>query len=172
VFVAAGIAVVKIPPRAPRANAYAERWVRTVRSECLDWTLIWNQQQLHRVLTEYLHHYNTARPHRSLNLQPAYPARRLTLVELVVHCGTPGAASRCSRRPDSRVPARRLTPKEQLATGGVGGPAGGGPPVVSAIVVGIAVALRPIRGPPPSCMPRSERGQPAGERAERTATEN
>jgi len=81
---AAGIDVVKIPPRAPRANAYAERWVGTVRSECLDWTLIWNQQQLRRVLTEYLRHYNRARPHRSLNLQPpnpADPAGRLTLVD-------------------------------------------------------------------------------------------
>jgi putative transposase len=58
--------------------------VRTVRSECLDWALIWNPQQLHRVLTEYLRHYNAARPHRSLDLQPpspADPARRLTLVE-------------------------------------------------------------------------------------------
>jgi putative transposase len=84
VFAAAGIDIVKIPPRAPRANAYAERWVRTVRSACLDWTLIWNQQQLHRVLTEYLRHYNTARPHRSLSLQPpnrADPARRMTLVD-------------------------------------------------------------------------------------------
>jgi transposase InsO family protein len=83
VFAAAGIDVLKIPPRAPRANAYAERWVRTVRSQCLDWTLIWNQHQLHRVLTEYLRHYNTARPHRSLDLQPPSPAdpiRRLTLV--------------------------------------------------------------------------------------------
>jgi putative transposase len=55
-----------------------------VRSECPDWTLIWNQQQLHRVLTEYRCHYNTARPHRSLNLQPPNPpdpAGLLTLLD-------------------------------------------------------------------------------------------
>ena len=80
VFTASGIDVVKVPPRAPRANAYAERWVRTVRTECLDWTLVWNERQLHRVLTEYLRHYNTVRPHRSLDLQPPRPAPRLTLV--------------------------------------------------------------------------------------------
>ena len=80
-FTAAGIDVVKIPPRAPRANAYAERWVATVRAECLDWTLVWNQHQLYRVLTEYLRHYNTVRPHRSLDLQPPRPAPRPTLVE-------------------------------------------------------------------------------------------
>jgi putative transposase len=81
VFGAAGVEVVKIPPRAPRANAYAERWVRTVRAECLDWTLIWNQQQLHRLLIEYLRHYNTVRPHRSLDLQPPRPAPRLRPVD-------------------------------------------------------------------------------------------
>jgi transposase InsO family protein len=81
VFAVAGIEVVKIPPRAPRANAYAERWVRTVRAECLDWTLVWNQRQLHRVLTEYLRHYNTARPHRGLDLLPPRPAPQLRLVE-------------------------------------------------------------------------------------------
>jgi putative transposase len=80
VFTAAGVDVVKIPPRAPRANCYAERWVRTVRAECLDWTLVWNERQLHRTLTEYLRHYNTRRPHRSLDLQPPRPTR-LTLVE-------------------------------------------------------------------------------------------
>ncbi len=53
VFTAVGIQAVKIPPRAPRANAYAERWVPTVRSECLDWTLIWNQRQLYRTLAEF-----------------------------------------------------------------------------------------------------------------------
>ena len=44
VFAAAGIDVLKIPPRAPRAPAYAERWVRTLRAECLDWILIWNRR--------------------------------------------------------------------------------------------------------------------------------
>jgi hypothetical protein len=82
VFTASGVDVVKIPSRTPRANAFAERWVRTVRAECLDWTLIWNQRQLHGVLTECLRHYNTVRPHRSLDLQPPRPARPLTLVEL------------------------------------------------------------------------------------------
>src|SRR5262249_52765072 len=81
VFTAAGIDVVKIPPRAPRANAYAERWVATVRAECLDWTLVWNERQLCRVLIDYLRHYNTVRPHRSLDLQPPRPARGLRLVE-------------------------------------------------------------------------------------------
>jgi putative transposase len=69
VFAAVGIQAIKIPPRAPKANAYAERWVRTVRTECLDWTLIWNRQHLHRVLTRYVEHYNTGRPHRGIGLQ-------------------------------------------------------------------------------------------------------
>ncbi|GAA1810755.1 integrase core domain-containing protein [Planosporangium flavigriseum] len=69
VFAAAGVGTVKIPPRAPKVNAYAERWVRTVRVECLDWTLIWNRQHLQRVLASYLEHYNTARPHRGVDLE-------------------------------------------------------------------------------------------------------
>jgi transposase InsO family protein len=73
VFTGAGVTVVKTPPRAPRANAYAERWVRTVRTECVDWVLIVNQAHLHRVLSAYLAHYNTARPHRSLNLEVPVP---------------------------------------------------------------------------------------------------
>ena len=75
VFAAAGVDVVKIPPRAPKANAYAERWVRTVRHDCLDWTLIWNQRQLRRVLSDFLAHYNQVRPHRALDLRPPDPVR-------------------------------------------------------------------------------------------------
>jgi putative transposase len=74
VFADAGIDVVKTPPRAPRANAYAERWVATARAECLDWILIRNVSHLQRVLTIYTEHYNRRRPHRSLDLQPPIPS--------------------------------------------------------------------------------------------------
>ncbi len=73
-FSAAGVQVLKTPPRAPKANAYAERWVRTVRTECVDWILVWNPRHLQRVLTGYLRHYNTARPHRGVDLQVPVPA--------------------------------------------------------------------------------------------------
>jgi transposase InsO family protein len=74
VFSAAGVEVLRTPPRSPRANAYSERWVRTARTECLDWILVWNDRHLHRVLTEYVTHYNTARPHRGLGLDLPVPA--------------------------------------------------------------------------------------------------
>lgn len=78
VFASEGIDIVKIPPRAPKANAFAERWVRTVRAECLDWALIWNRRHLHSVLTRYVEHYNTGRPHRSLDLDVPVPASLAT----------------------------------------------------------------------------------------------
>jgi putative transposase len=55
------------------SNAYSERWVRTARRECLDWVLIWNRSHLHGVLTTFVRHYNTARPHRSLDLDVPTP---------------------------------------------------------------------------------------------------
>ena len=76
VFTSDGIRVVRTPVRAPKANAYAERWVRTVRTECLDWLLIRNRRHLEHVLAVYVGHYNCARPHRSLDLQTPLPAPR------------------------------------------------------------------------------------------------
>jgi putative transposase len=60
--------------RAPQANAIAERLVKTVRAECLDWLLILNRRHLERVLRVFVEHYNTQRPHRALDLQPPQPA--------------------------------------------------------------------------------------------------
>jgi putative transposase len=66
---AAGIEVVKIPPWSPRANAYAERWVRTVRAEVTDRMLIARPRHLRAVLDEYAAPYNRHRPHRARNLR-------------------------------------------------------------------------------------------------------
>jgi transposase InsO family protein len=73
VFRSEGIRVVKTPVRSPKANAIAERFVRTVRAECLDWLLILNRGHLERVLRVYVAHYNRERPHRALELRPPEP---------------------------------------------------------------------------------------------------
>jgi putative transposase len=72
VFTAEGIRILASPPQAPRANAVCERIIGTLRREVFDRLLIVNEHHLRRVLTEYLRHYNTARPHRALGqLTPA-----------------------------------------------------------------------------------------------------
>jgi putative transposase len=70
VFAAVGIEVLRMPMRAPRANAYAERWVGTVRRECLNRMLIVGRRHLVWVLGEYVEHYNGHRPHRALGQAP------------------------------------------------------------------------------------------------------
>src|SRR5437763_14333772 len=65
-----GIQIVKTPVRAPKANAIAERFVGTVRRECLDWLLIVNRRHLEHVLRVYVDHYNRERPQRALKLWP------------------------------------------------------------------------------------------------------
>ena len=70
----AGIRVARIPPRCPRANAYAERWVRTVRTELTDRILVTGERHLRRLLAGYVRHYNTQRPHRGHDLRPPRPA--------------------------------------------------------------------------------------------------
>jgi putative transposase len=70
VFRSEGVRVMRTPVRAPNANAYAERWVRTVRADCLDHLLFFGRRHLERVLRLYVRHYNGHRPHRALGLTP------------------------------------------------------------------------------------------------------
>jgi hypothetical protein len=64
VFASEGTTIIRTPPYTPVANAFAERWVGTVRRELCDRTLIWNQRHLEGLLREYVEHYNAHRPHR------------------------------------------------------------------------------------------------------------
>src|SRR5437870_11385701 len=77
VFRSEGVEIIRTPFRAPQANAFAERWVGTVRRDCLDWLLISSRKQLERVLRVYVDHYNTHRPHRALGLTAPIPGPRL-----------------------------------------------------------------------------------------------
>ena len=70
IFQTEEIAVIRTPIRAPNANAYAERWVGSVRRECLDRLLIFGRRQLEHVLRVYVCHFNQQRPHRALELRP------------------------------------------------------------------------------------------------------
>jgi len=80
VFRAEGIDVIPTPYPAPNANAYAERWIRSVREECLGKLLIINQSHLRRVMREYVEFFNTARPHQGIEQQnpisPQIPGAR------------------------------------------------------------------------------------------------
>ena len=82
VFAAIGAEAITTPPGAPRANAFAERWVRTVRHELLDRTLIWNQRQLNRLLNDFIKRYNGHRPHRSLNQRAPCDETNASVIDL------------------------------------------------------------------------------------------
>ena len=112
----AGIEAVKIPPRSPRANAYAERFVLTARTEVTDRILIFSERHLRSVMAEYTRHYNGRRPHRALQLQPPRP-------DHAVARSLPGTSQTPARprRPPQRIRADRL--KNQVtATGTVPAP--------------------------------------------------
>jgi putative transposase len=65
-----GSNVIRLPVRSPNLSAYAERWVRTVREECLDRVIVLNENHLRWLLREFIQYYNERRPHRSLDLRP------------------------------------------------------------------------------------------------------
>ena len=82
-FTADGIRILASPPQAPRASAICERTIGTLRRELSGRLLIVNEHHLHRVLTEYLRHYNTARPHRALGqLAPTQVGARPPAINL------------------------------------------------------------------------------------------
>ena len=75
-----GITTIRTPVRAPRANAYAERWIGTLRAECPDHLLIVSTRRLERVLQDYVGHYNRARPHHGLELAVPAPGPPATSI--------------------------------------------------------------------------------------------
>jgi hypothetical protein len=97
---------------APKANATAERFVRTVRSECLDWLLIVNRRHLERVLRVFVARYNSHRPHRALNLAPPDPAANPAPTDICRR------APRSPRRPHQRIQPGRVTDFTYLYGGG------------------------------------------------------
>jgi putative transposase len=123
VFAGAGIRVLRSPPQVPRANAFAERWVGTVRRECLDRLLIVNQRHLLAVLTEYAMHCNFHRPHQSLSQSSPLPKPAATLLRPV---GKPTPRDQVKRKEvlgglifEYHYAARRRlqTPRPQLLSG-------------------------------------------------------
>jgi len=107
VFRTEGMKVLKTPVRTPVANSIAERWIGTLRRELINRTIIWNQRQLHRLLDDYVDHYNAHRPHRALQQtganSPARPRTRVT--DGRNHPAT------ALRRPHQRVQDRGMTPR-------------------------------------------------------------
>ncbi|MCP4964552.1 MAG: transposase [bacterium] len=73
IFRTEGHKILRTPVRTPAANTFAERWIGSIRRELLDRTIIWNQRQIERLVTDYVEHYNEHRPHRSLEQRPPTP---------------------------------------------------------------------------------------------------
>jgi len=113
VFASETIRILRTPVRAPRANGIAERWIGTVRRELLDRMLILNRRQLETVLAEYVAHFNTHRPHRTLD--QAAPLRALPPPCVTFPASHP--TPRSARRTDPRILPGRVTWMTSSVTG-------------------------------------------------------
>ncbi|MFJ2203123.1 integrase core domain-containing protein [Streptomyces violaceusniger] len=107
VFAGNGTAVISTPPQSPRSNAFAERWIRTARTECTDRLLITGERHLRTVLNQYAEHYNAGRAHRSLGLRA--PDDDPNVIPL------PAATSGATRYLAQRVP-HHVTPAASPST--------------------------------------------------------
>jgi putative transposase len=115
VFTADGIRILASPPQAPRANAICERMIGTLRRELFDRLLIVNEHHLRRALTDYLRHYNAARPHRTLGqLAPAQAGIRPPEINLAEHRIRRQVLGGLTRVPDRRVTAPGCYEKKQV----------------------------------------------------------
>jgi putative transposase len=112
VFRTDGVNVVQTPFRTPRANAHAERFVRTARTECLDWLLIIGPRHLDRVLRVYVDHYNTRAP--TPRTRPPPTTREPAATAATPTRGT--RATRPTRRPPARIPPRRSMTNPRFGT--------------------------------------------------------
>ena len=81
IFASIGVETILAPVRSPRANAFAERFVPTIRQECLDHLLVISRRHLETVLTDYVTHYNRSRPHRALQLAQPIPRQEVPLTD-------------------------------------------------------------------------------------------
>ena len=115
VFASIGVETIRTPVRSPRANAYAERFVRTVRQECLDHLLVVSRRHLESVLDEYVRHYNEARPHRGLQLAQPIPQPghgRPTATSITAATSSAASSTSTTAPPDPK--SRRATSKATL----------------------------------------------------------
>lgn len=107
VFRGEGASVSRTPYRSPRANSFVERLIKTTRRECLDLLVIAGERHLTRVLTEFFDHYNHARPHRALELQPPDPVPVPSTGQIVRIDRLHGILKEYSRAAQSHSPERR-----------------------------------------------------------------